>query len=126
MDCNPNNPDGKLIHREELLTLIEANRQTVFVIDQAYVAFTTEELLKPSDIFNHPNLILIQSISKEHNIPGLRIGYLIASPEKVEQINRYIIPWSVNAIAVEAGKYILTIRSNISCLSVNGGAKQLN
>lgn len=106
--CNPNNPDGKLIHREELLTLIEANRQTVFVIDQAYVAFTTEELLKPSDIFNHPNLILIQSISKEHNIPGLRIGYLIASPEKVEQINRYIIPWSVNAIAVEAGKYILT------------------
>ena len=106
--CNPNNPDGKLIHREELLTLIEANRQTVFVIDQAYVAFTTEELLKPSDIFNHPNLILIQSTSNEHNIPGLRIGYLIASPEKVEQINRYIIPWSVNAIAVEAGKYILT------------------
>ena len=92
----------------DLLALIEANRQTVFVIDQAYVAFTTEKLLKPSDVRDHPNLILIQSISKAHNIPGLRIGYLIASPEKVEQINRYIIPWSVNAIAVEAGKYILT------------------
>ena len=51
---------------------------------------------------------MIQSISKAHNIPGLRIGYLVASPDKVEQINRYIIPWSVNAIAVEAGKYILT------------------
>ena len=106
--CNPNNPDGKLIRRAELLALIEANRQTVFIIDQAYVAFTTEELLKPSDVRLHPNLILIQSISKAHNIPGLRIGYLIASPEKAEQINRYIIPWSVNAIAVEAGKYILT------------------
>ena len=65
-------------------------------------------MLKPSDVRLHPNLILIQSISKAHNIPGLRIGYLIASPEKAEQINRYIIPWSVNAIAVEAGKYILT------------------
>ena len=106
--CNPNNPDGRLIRRAELLALIEANRQTVFIIDQAYVAFTTERLLEPSDVCNHPNLILIQSISKAHNIPGLRIGYLVASPDKVEQINRYIIPWSVNAIAVEAGKYILT------------------
>lgn len=106
--CNPNNPDGRLIPRAELLSLIEANRQTVFIIDQAYVAFTTERLLEPSDIHRHPNLILIQSISKAHNIPGLRIGYLIASPEKVGQINRYLIPWSVNAIAVEAGKYVLT------------------
>ncbi len=89
------------------MALIEANRQTVFIIDQAYVAFTTERLLEPSDVRNHPNLILIQSISKAHNIPGLRIGYLIASADKVRQINRYIIPWSVNAIAVEAGKYIL-------------------
>lgn len=106
--CNPNNPDGKLIHRAELLELIRANRQTVFIIDQAYAAFTTEKLLKPSDVCLHPNLILIQSISKAHNIPGLRIGYLIASAEKVRLINRYLIPWSVNAIAVEAGKYILT------------------
>lgn len=105
--CNPNNPDGKLIHRTELLRLIAANRQTTFIIDQAYVAFTTEEMLKPSDILNNPNLILVQSISKAYNIPGLRIGYLIASPEKVKEINKYIIPWSVNAVAMEASKYIL-------------------
>ena len=105
--CNPNNPDGKLIHRTELLALIAANRQTTFIIDQAYAAFTTEEMLKPSDVKNHPNLILVQSISKAYNVPGLRIGYLIASPEKTEVINRYIIPWSINAIAIEASKYIL-------------------
>ncbi len=105
--CNPNNPDGKLIHCTELLALIAANRQTTFIIDQAYVAFTTEDMLKPSDVKNHPNLILVQSISKAYNIPGLRIGYLIASPEKTEEINKYIIPWSVNAIAIEASKYIL-------------------
>lgn len=105
--CNPNNPDGRLIHRSELLALIAANRQTTFVIDQAYVAFTTEELLKPSDVRNHPNLILVQSISKAYNIPGLRVGYLIASPEKTEEIHKYLIPWSVNAFAIEASKYIL-------------------
>lgn len=105
--CNPNNPDGKLIHRTELLRLIAANRATTFVIDQAYAAFTTEEMLKPSDIKNNPNLILVQSISKAYNIPGLRIGYLVTTPEKAAEINKYIIPWSVNAIAIEASKYIL-------------------
>lgn len=105
--CNPNNPDGKLIHRTELLGLIAANRQTTFIIDQAYVAFTTEEMLKPADVKNHPNLILVQSISKAYNIPGLRIGYLVASPEKIAEVNKYLIPWSVNAVAMEASKYIL-------------------
>lgn len=105
--CNPNNPDGKLIHRTELLRLIAQNRQTTFIIDQAYVAFTTEDMLKPSDVKNNPNLIIIQSISKAYNIPGLRIGYLIAAPEKVAEINKYIIPWSINAFAIEASKYIL-------------------
>lgn len=105
--CNPNNPDGKLLHRSEILKLIADNRQTKFIIDQAYVAFTTEDMLKPSDVKNNPNLILIQSISKAYNIPGLRIGYLVASPEITAMVNKYIIPWSVNAIALEASKYIL-------------------
>ncbi len=98
--CNPNNPDGKLIHRTELLRLISANPQTTFIIDQAYVAFTTEDMLKPSDVKTHKNLILVQSISKAYNIPGLRIGYLVASPEIAEKVNKYIIPWSVCIRAV--------------------------
>lgn len=105
--CNPNNPDGKLLHRTEMLKLIAANRNTKFIVDQAYVAFTTEDMLKPSDVKNNPNLILIQSISKAYNIPGIRIGYLVASPEIVNEVNKYIIPWSINAIALEASKYIL-------------------
>lgn len=105
--CNPNNPDGKLIHRTELLRLIEANPETLFVIDQAYVAFTTEEMLKPSDVKTHKNLILVHSISKAYNIPGLRIGYVMADEAITERLNQYIIPWSVNAVAVEASKYIL-------------------
>ena len=105
--CNPNNPDGKLIHRTELLRLISAHPRTTFIVDQAYVAFTTEDMLKPADVKAHPNLVLVQSISKAYNIPGLRIGYLVAAPSIAERIRAYIIPWSVNAIAIEASKYIL-------------------
>ena len=90
--CNPNNPDGKLIHRTELLRLISANPQTTFIIDQAYVAFTTEDMLKPSDVKTHKNLILVQSISKAYNIPGLRIGYLVSSPEILIHPAQFTLP----------------------------------
>jgi threonine-phosphate decarboxylase len=96
-----------MIHRSELLALIAANRNTIFVVDQAYVAFTTEDLLKPADVKNNPNLVIIQSISKAYNIPGLRIGYVIAQSDITERINKYLIPWSINAFAIEASKYIL-------------------
>lgn len=105
--CNPNNPDGRLFHRTELLRLIESHPETLFVVDQAYVAFTTEELLKPRDVKTHRNLILIHSISKAYNIPGLRIGYLVADAAITARLNQHVIPWSVNAVAIEASKYIL-------------------
>ncbi|MDR1356667.1 MAG: histidinol-phosphate aminotransferase family protein [Tannerellaceae bacterium] len=104
---NPNNPDGRLFRRPELLRLIAANRQTTFVIDQAFVSFTTEDMLKPVDIKTNKNLIIVQSISKAYNVPGLRMGYIVASPAVTEEVRKYLIPWSVNAIAIEASKYIL-------------------
>ena len=105
---NPNNPDGRLYTRAELLALLEANRQVLFVIDQAYADFVTTELLHPADVEAHPNLVLVQSISKAHNLPGLRIGYLVATPEIVKRVARFLIPWSVNAVAVEVGCYVLS------------------
>lgn len=106
--CNPNNPDGRLHSRDELLAWIEKHRQVFFVIDQAYADFTTAELLHPDDVATHPNLVLVQSISKAHKVPGLRIGYLVAAPEVIRRVACYLIPWSVNAVAVEAGCYILS------------------
>lgn len=105
--CNPNNPDGSLIHRTELLKLLEENRDTTFIIDQAYISFSIEDALKATDLKNHPNLVLIHSISKAYTIPGLRIGYIMASPEIIKKVYQKLIPWSINAIAMEAARYIL-------------------
>lgn len=105
--CNPNNPDGKLFSRTELINLISNNKKTKFVVDQSYGAYTTEELLKAQDVLKHKNLIIIQSLSKAYSIPGLRMGYLIAAPKVIADIRQYIIPWSINTMAIEASKYIL-------------------
>jgi threonine-phosphate decarboxylase len=79
----------------------------MFVIDQSYVSFTTEELFKPGDVLKYKNLILVHSMSKAYSLPGLRLGYVIASPKIISELNKYIIPWSVNVVAIEASKYIL-------------------
>jgi threonine-phosphate decarboxylase len=64
-------------------------------------------MLKPSDIKTNKNLILVNSISKAYNVPGLRVGYIMATAAVSRDINKYIIPWSINAPAIEASKYIL-------------------
>ena len=76
-------------------------------MDQAYSEFVEEEGLEASDIVDFPNLLLVRSISKVHKIPGVRIGYILARRELIACLQRYLIPWSVNALAIEAGKYVL-------------------
>lgn len=105
--CNPNNPDGKLISRSDMIGLIDSHPDTLFVIDQVYSDFCMEHLFDLEDIHRYPNLILVQSISKLHKIPGVRIGYVAASEDLISKIQPKLIPWSVNAFAIEAGKYTL-------------------
>ncbi|MDR2498460.1 MAG: histidinol-phosphate aminotransferase family protein [Tannerellaceae bacterium] len=104
---NPNSPDGRFFNRNELLKLISANKQTTFVIDMAYAAFTTEDVLKPADLKGHKNLALVHSLSKAYNIPGMRVGYILGAPAITRELVKYLIPWSVNVLAIEASKYIL-------------------
>lgn len=105
--CNPNNPDGRLWSRSELLDWLRSYPKTCFVVDQAYAEFVEEKGLKATDVEDFPNLLLVRSISKVHKIPGVRIGYVLARRELIARLQRYLIPWSVNALAIEAGKYVL-------------------
>ena len=46
-------------------------------------------------------------MTKMYGVPGLRLGYITAHEQLTEQLRRYLRPWSVSALAVEAGKYLL-------------------
>jgi threonine-phosphate decarboxylase len=105
--CNPNNPDGYCYPALTIRELIKSYPQSVFVIDQAYKEFCLNETIPANEINAYPNLILVQSLTKRYSIPGLRLGYLISNEDIVTKINRFRIPWSVNTLAIGAGKYIL-------------------
>ena len=104
--CNPNNPTGTVIPKEQLIQAIEENPKTVFVIDQSYGFFTREPLLSAAEAVRYPNVIQLHSMTKRYAMPGIRLGYITASPALIERIRAVRMPWSVNALAIEAGLYL--------------------
>lgn len=106
--CNPNNPDGKVYKPQEIMSLVENKNHSTFVIDRSYSFFTKIDTELIKDVNKFPrNLIEIHSLTKKYAVPGLRLGYIVAHDEIIEKIKQYKMPWSVNALAVEAGIFLL-------------------
>lgn len=104
--CNPNNPTGGVIPKPELKALISSHPETVFVMDASYGFFTREALLAPTEAVCYPNLIQLHSMTKRYAMPGLRLGYMTGPAALIERIRSCRMPWSVNALAVEAGLFL--------------------
>jgi histidinol-phosphate aminotransferase len=69
---NPNNPDGSVTPREDLLRLLDL--PLVVVVDEAYIDFSTEQSLGPL-VAERPNLVVLRTFSKLAGMAGLRVGY---------------------------------------------------
>ncbi len=99
--CSPNNPTGCTIERRDLAALLR-NTEGLVVVDQAYVEFGGENhipLLK-----EHPNLIVLRTFSKAMAMAGLRVGYLLASPSLVTEINKAKLPYNLNFFSMMAAE----------------------
>lgn len=108
--CNPNNPTGNVYHKEYLDKLITANPDVYFVIDQSYESFTDQQyMFAVEEGIKYKNIILLHSMTKSYAIPGLRLGYITACSELIKKIAAYRMPWSVNQLAIESGKYLLNM-----------------
>ncbi len=97
---NPCNPTGSAKSREELLSLhdrIQADGGQL-IIDEAFIEFCPEYSLT-----DHagPGLMILGSLSKILGVPGIRLGYICASPEIVGWLQRQMLPWSPDAAATE-------------------------
>lgn len=105
--CNPNNPDGRIWTEEEIILLLDTYPDMVLVVDESFIHFAPEAKSALSLLNDHPNLLLVKSMTKCYSIPGLRLGYVLGDPGLINFIRCFGQPWSVNALAIEAGKYLL-------------------
>ncbi|MBP2145239.1 threonine-phosphate decarboxylase [Methanofollis sp. W23] len=96
--CNPNNPDGALASRDEVLALLDdlPSGQRLFV-DEAFI-----ELADPAESVSdicHPALFVSRSLTKSFAIPGLRFGFGLGDPDLVAELEARRLPWTVNVWA---------------------------
>ncbi|SHL14525.1 threonine-phosphate decarboxylase CobD [Halomonas caseinilytica] len=99
--CRPNNPTGTLMPRADVERLLaRAHRSgTTLVVDEAFVDFTENDERLTTLLDQAPNLLLLRSLTKRFDVPGLRLGYLLGAPETVNRLATQQMPWSVNALA---------------------------
>lgn len=100
---NPHNPTGRLWTREEICSILP--RFALVVVDEAFMDFLPpdqEQSLIPI-VRDHPHLVIVRSLTKFYSLPGLRLGYAIAHPDRLQQWRACRDPWPVNTLAAAAG-----------------------
>lgn len=106
--ANPGNPTGALIATDRLRSLCAAHRQTVFIVDEAFVDFAPPGSSLIADGLPPENVVVVRSLTKALGLPGLRMGYLVARPELALALSGILPPWSLSAPALAAAVAGLT------------------
>ena len=83
---NPNAPTGKALPLKDIETLLQSNKDSVVVIDEAYVDFGTSSAV--SLIKQYNNLLVTHTLSKSYALAGLRVGYALGHPDLIEALER--------------------------------------
>ncbi|WP_227789437.1 aminotransferase class I/II-fold pyridoxal phosphate-dependent enzyme, partial [Nodularia sp. LEGE 04288] len=99
---NPHNPTGRLFSREAILPYLE--QYALVVVDEAFMDFVPpdEEQSLMGVVQEYANLVVLRSLTKFYSLPGLRLGYAIAHPDRLSLWQSWRDPWPVNTLAAAA------------------------
>ncbi|GCE03337.1 pyridoxal phosphate-dependent aminotransferase [Dictyobacter aurantiacus] len=115
--CNPNNPTGGWLGREQVLALLAACQRlnALLIVDESYWHF-----LWPNDAFSaieflHSSymhhILVLRSLTKDFALAGVRLGYVVGAVEQIRCIQEQLPAWNVSAVAAAAGEAALADRS---------------
>ena len=94
--CSPNNPTGNSIQRDEVLRVIDAF-QGIVVLDEAYSDFSRQRPFR-SELAQHPNLVVLNTMSKAWASAAIRLGMAFASADIIAIFNKVKYPYNVNLL----------------------------
>lgn len=108
---SPNNPTGNCYSAEKILRIIEASKGIV-VVDEAYQPFSSKAGFAPM-LADYERLVIMRTLSKI-GLAALRLGFIIASPDIIAEVNKVRLPFNVNSLsqAVAADTMKKKVRMN--------------
>ncbi len=122
--CNPNNPTGDYLSRQEVETISDSCEDSLLILDEAFSAFA-DESWSSIDLVHRGDVVLVRSMTKDYGLAGLRLGYAIARQEIIDSLRRVRPPWNVNVMAQRAGIAALEDAGYLEwCKQKLGEAKQ--
>lgn len=104
--CSPNNPTGNLATEAEIVALLKGG--SLVVVDEAYGEFSGASVA--GLLSSYPNLAVLKTFSKAFSLAGLRVGYLLSSPDVVANILKVKLPYNVNAFSQAAATVLMKNR----------------
>ena len=121
--CNPNNPTGRIVPKDEIKMLLDSIPGDIPVfIDEAYHHFVDDPNYEPAVkyVIEGRKVIIARTFSKIAALAGMRLGYAVAPKELIDQLRPFIMGYSTNAIVKFGGVASLKDSAN------EARVKQLN
>ncbi|WNY27393.1 aminotransferase class I/II-fold pyridoxal phosphate-dependent enzyme [Methanolapillus ohkumae] len=113
--CNPNNPTAVLRKREDLLRLAEkcARAQTVLFMDEAFIELSDPDQ-SLADIAAENNFVFVmRSLTKCFALPGIRLGFGVASKNVADALNRARLSWNLSPLQEKTGAAFLSMKGGV-------------
>ena len=103
--CSPNNPTGNCLQRNEVERVIR-EFEGIVVVDEAYSDFNSQRPFR-LDLAEHPNLVVLNTMSKAWGCAAIRLGMAFASPEIIALFNKVKYPYNVNLLTQQQAHEML-------------------
>ena len=106
--CNPNNPTGTIVTREELAAFFpRVPSSAIILVDEAYHHFVEDARYASSfewvtSAWRVPNLVVVRTFSKVYGMAGMRLGYAVASKDNIRAMREHVVWNNSNAAVLEA------------------------
>jgi threonine-phosphate decarboxylase len=96
---HPNNPTGRLVPQDVLERL--AGMGKPLILDEAFMDFVEgeEEYSWLQKAAGSQHILVVRSMTKFYSIPGIRLGFIVGHPDRIEQLRQLQVTWSVNYLA---------------------------